>query len=123
MHFIILTLSGQRGFTKGAVVDSFLAFQWPSVVYALEVLAWDVFFALGMLFAAPAFRGGGLNRAIRITMIISGLLALVGLIGVPSGDMMFRNIGIGGYLGASLVLDGLLLTLFLCPRSVSTRAQ
>jgi len=123
VHFMILTLSGRRGFTEGAVVDSFLAFQWPSVVYVLEILAWDVFFALAMLFAAPAFRGGGLYRAIRITMIISGLLALVGLIGVPSGDMMLRNIGIGGYLGAFLVVDGLLLTLFLRPHSLSSRAQ
>ena len=123
VHFTILTLSGQRGFTKGAVVDSFYAFKWPSVVYALEILAWDVFFALAMLFAASAFRGGGLYRAIRITMVISGLLALVGLIGVPSGDMMLRNIGIGGYLGAFLVVDGLLLRLFIRPSSASPRAQ
>ena len=123
VHFMILTLSSQRGFTESAVVDSFLAFKWPSVVYALDILAWDFFFALAMLFAAPAFRGGGLNRAIRFSMIIGGLLALAGLIGVPSGDMMLRNIGIAGYLGAFLVVDGLLLSLFLRPHSAPPRAQ
>lgn len=116
VHFMILTLSGQPGFTNGAVVDSFLAFRWPSVVYALDILSWDVFFALSMLFAAPIFSGAGINRAIRISMIISGVVALAGLIGVALDDMTLRNVGIAGYLGAFLVVDGLLLTLFLRSR-------
>ena len=123
VHFLILALGRRSGLIDPAVTDAFLAFKWPSVVYALDVLGWDFFFALAMLFAAPAFRGGGLNRAIRFSMIISGLLALAGLIGVPSGDMMLRNIGIAGYLGAFLVVDGLLLSLFLRPHSAPPRAQ
>jgi hypothetical protein len=35
----------------------FLSFKWPSVSYALTILAWDVFFALSVLFAAPVFGG------------------------------------------------------------------
>lgn len=113
VHFMILTLSGQRGFTDPAVARTFLAFEWPSVVYALDVLAWDKFFALAMLVAALAFCGGGLNRAIRVGMISSDLLALTGLIGVALSDMTLRNIGIAGYLGAFLIVARLLLALFL----------
>ena len=62
VHFLIVTLSGQPGFTEPAVANAFLAFRWPSVVYALDILGWDIFFALAMLFAAPVFVGGGITR-------------------------------------------------------------
>ncbi|CAN5604180.1 hypothetical protein BH10PSE14_BH10PSE14_07690 [soil metagenome] len=85
----------------------------PALVYALDILAWDIFFALAMLFAAPAFTGTGLRGAIRVAMRISAVLALAGLSGVVAGDMALRNIGIAGYLGVFLVVDALLLVLFL----------
>jgi hypothetical protein len=113
VHFSILTLSGQPGFTGHAPAAALLAFQWPSLVYALDILAWDVFFALAMLFAAFVFAGGGINRAIRIGMAVSGVLAFAGLAGLAMGDMTLRDIGIAGYLGAFLVVDALLLILFL----------
>lgn len=113
VHFSILTLSGQLGFAGDSSAGAQLAFRWPSVVYALDILAWDVFFALAMLFAAAAFKGGGVHRAIRISMIVSGVLAFAGLTGVALGDMAIRDIGIAGYLGAFLVVDALLLKLFL----------
>jgi hypothetical protein len=37
-------------------------------------------------------------------MIVSGILSLVGLIGVPLANMNVRNIGILGYVGVSLVV-------------------
>jgi hypothetical protein len=123
VHFLILTLSGQHGFTAPAVADAFLAFKWPSVVYALDILAWDLFFALSMLFAAPIFNGGGINRAIRTGMITSGVLALAGMVGVGLGDMTIRNIGIAGYLGVFMIVDGLLLLFFLRSATVRLTVQ
>ena len=73
------------------------AFKWPSVVYALDILAWDVFFPLSLLCAIPAFRGSGLESAIRVILIVSVILAFAGLIGVPLANMNYRNIGIVGY--------------------------
>ena len=78
-------------------VPLFLSFKWPSVAYTLDILAWDWFFALSMLFATPVFRGGRLEITVRILMIVSGVLSLAGLIGVPLADMHVRNIGIIGY--------------------------
>ena len=89
-----------------------LSFTWPSVVYALNILAWDVFFALSMLFAAPVFWGSRLAAWIRVLMIASGVLALAGLSGVVVGDMQLRNIGIVGYLGVFLIVATLLGVLF-----------
>lgn len=89
-----------------------LSFRWPSVPYALDILAWDVFFALSVLFAAPAFRGNRLATSIRGTLIASGVLALAGLSGVIVGDMQLRSIGIVGYAGVFPVAALLLAILF-----------
>ena len=65
-----------------------------------------------MFFAAPVFGGSRLAVSIRVLMIVSGVLALVGLSGVAAGDMQLRNIGIVGYVGVFLVVAGLLGVLF-----------
>ena len=97
VHFVILTVSHQIEATGQALVPLLLSFKWPSVVYALDILAWDWFFPLSFLFAAPVFKAGRLEATIRYLMIISGILSLAGLIGVPLGDMQVRNVGIIGY--------------------------
>ena len=97
VHFTILAI----GYLK---MPELLSFQWPSVVYALDILAWDWFFGLAMLFAANVFTDGRLEQSIRVLMITSGVLSLAGLIGVPFDNMQIRNVGIIGYtLVASIV--------------------
>jgi hypothetical protein len=112
VHFVILTMSRQAAFAGQSWLPLFLSFKWPSVAYALDILGWDFFFALSMLFAAPVFGGSRLAASIRVLMIASGVLALAGLSGVVAGDMQLRNIGIVGYLGVFLVVAGLLAVLF-----------
>jgi hypothetical protein len=112
VHFCVLTLSRQPEFAGRPWEPLVFPFVWPSVVYALDILAWDVFFALSMLFAAPVFRGGRLAAWIRALMIASGVLSLAGLSGVMTGNMQLRNIGIIGYLGVFLFVAALLAILF-----------
>jgi len=112
VHFVILTVSRQiesAGFPWGSL---FFSFKWPSVAYTMDILAWDFFFALSMLFAAPVFKIGRLEKTIRILMIVSGVLSLAGLIGVPLANMNVRNIGILGYVGVSLIVFLLLGIVF-----------
>jgi hypothetical protein len=68
----------------------FLSFKWPSVSYALDILA----------------------MSIRVLLVASGALALAGLSGVIVGDMQLRNIGIVGYAGVFPVVALLLAILF-----------
>jgi hypothetical protein len=88
VHFIGLTTLRQTGM-EGIV--------WPSILYAVELLAWDVFLGLSLLFAAPVFQGKGLNRKIRITLIITGVLCITGTLGPVTGDMRLQFISVLGY--------------------------
>ena|SRR2546426_6077771 len=110
VHFVVLTVGRQVEFTSVSWMPLFLSFQWPSVVYALDILAWDWFYGLSMLFAAPVFKGGRLQTAVRIAMVVSGVLSIAGLIFLPFGDIQLRNIGIFGYAGLSPVVFLLLAT-------------
>jgi len=73
------------------------AFAWPSLPYALDILAWDGFFAVAVLLMAPVFRGDGETRTIRLLLIASGVLALLGWLGPITGVMGLRMIGVIGY--------------------------
>ena len=112
VHFVILTVARQAAFAGLAWTPLFLSFEWPSVAYALDILAWDVFFAVSVLFAAPVFRGGRLATSIRMLLVISGVLALGGLSGVVAGDMRLRMIGVVGYAGVFPVAVLLMAVLF-----------
>jgi hypothetical protein len=112
IHFVVFTLSRQPTFASQPWLPLFFSFQWPSVAYALDILGWDVFFPLSMLFAAAVFSGSRLAISIRWSMIVSGILALAGLTGVAFGDMQLRDIGIVGYVGVFLVVAVLLAILF-----------
>lgn len=97
VHFVVLTVSRQLAAEGLAGAPLLFSFRWPSVVYTLDILARDWFFALAMIFGALVFGDGKLERATRIMMLISGAVSLAGLIGVALGDMNIRNIGILGY--------------------------
>ncbi|MES1200869.1 MAG: hypothetical protein ABUS57_05415 [Pseudomonadota bacterium] len=113
VHFVILTMSRQAAITALTWAPLLLSFKWPSVAYALDILAWDVFFALSALFAAYVFEGSRLAAWIRALLVVSGVLALAGLNGIVSGDMQLRNIGVIGYVGVFPIAALLLALLFL----------
>jgi hypothetical protein len=97
VHFSTLTLSRQPSFVGQDWARNVFAFQWPSVAYALDILAWDIFFPLAALFAAPTIQGMGQAGVARRLMYTSSALAFIGLAGVPLSNMQVRNIGIVGY--------------------------
>lgn len=112
VHFVILVLSHRAEAAGWADAPLLLSFHWPSIPYALDILGWDVFFALSVLFAAPVFGGSARARAIRTCLIVSGVLALAGLAGPVLGDMRWRMIGVVGYVGVFPVAAALMGVLF-----------
>jgi hypothetical protein len=99
VHFVGLTALRQSG--TGELV-------WPSPQYALELLAWDVFLGIALLCAAQTFRGIGLERAIRNSSGITGILCLVGALGPVTAEMPLQFIAVVGY-GIGLPVTSFLL--------------
>ena len=97
VHFSVLTLSNHPAVAGHEWANLMFSFRWPSVAYALDILAWDLFFALAALFAGLAIHGAGLARFISALLYASAALAFVGLAGIPLENMNIRNIGIIGY--------------------------
>ncbi len=111
VHFSILTLSRQPAFADERWGSLVFSFQWPSVAYALDILAWDVFFPLAALFAALGLGGQKQTRLVRWLLFASAGLAFAGLAGVPLADMRIRNIGIVGYAALYPIAAGVLARL------------
>ena len=89
VHFIELTAVRQRG--GGGIA-------WPSASYAAELLAWDWFLGLALLFAAPVFAGERSDvLRVRRAFHVAGALCLLGTIGPLVGAMALQRIGIVGY--------------------------
>jgi hypothetical protein len=112
IHFLILVLSTQPAISEQPWFSLIFEFKWPSVVYAADILGWDFFFPLSVLFAAFTFSGSRIENWIRWLLIVSGTVALAGLVGVFIGNMQVRNIGVAGYVGVFLIVTVLLAIVF-----------
>ena len=97
LHFSILVLSRHEAFQGAPWGEVIFPFKWPSVASALDIVAWDVFWPLSMFFAALAMGTARLEKGIKALMLLSAFLSAVGLLGVVTGNMSHRNIGIVGY--------------------------
>jgi hypothetical protein len=101
VHFVILFASRPIAAAGLQHSELLFSFTWPSVAYAMDILSWDFFFSLSLLFAVPLLGHKALEGVIRILLIVSGVLSLAGLVGVPLGNMQIRMIGVVGYAGIS----------------------
>jgi hypothetical protein len=97
VHFVGLTALRQRG-EQGI--------EWPSHLYAVELLSWDFFLGLALVLASPVFARN--NRAIRNALLLTGSLCLMGTLGPLTGNMKLQFIGVAGY-GAALPATSFLL--------------
>jgi hypothetical protein len=97
VHFIVLTVGRQANETTLPGFKMLFSWTWPSMIYALDIAAWDFFLGVALLLAAAVFSGSRLAQWVRRVLTVSGLLCLGGLLGAVLGNMNVRNIGIVGY--------------------------
>lgn len=97
IHFVQLTVARRIESAGDAPLSVIFFSKWPSVLFALDLLGWDLFLGLSLLLAAPVFKGDRLQAAIRVGLILSGALCIGGLLGPALGDLRFQVIGITGY--------------------------
>lgn len=94
VHLVELVVARRLRVEDFPAHERIFGFRWPSILYAVDVVAWDFFFALAVLFAVPAFDGHG---AVQLGLLTTGLLSLAGLVGPAVGNIAWRSIGIFGY--------------------------
>ena len=123
VHFLVLTVGPQIASAGAPWAPYVFSFTWPSVLYALDILAWDWFFALSLFFASFVFTDGTLERAVRVLLLVSAGLSLAGLLGVPLADMHVRNIGIVGYAVVSPIAFLLIALVFGRDRTTPNAAE
>lgn len=112
VHFARLTLGRQTDPDALPLLSHQLSTgDWPTLAMSLDLLAWDFFLGLALLFAARVFRGET-ARGIRICMTVAGMLCLAGTIGPVSGHMHIQYLGIAGYAFVLPVACALLAVFF-----------
>ena len=96
VHFVELTVARHLDPATFPGYARIFDFKWPSTFYAIDIVAWDIFFGLALLIAAQAFKG---ERAVLVRrgLIVSGAMCLLGLIGPFADATGWRTIGILGY--------------------------
>ena len=97
VHFVLLTVARHIDPATFPGYARIFGWQWPSTFYAIDIVAWDVFFGLALLFAVPAFARRGDALLVRRGFIVSGSLSLIGLVGPLANVLALRTIGIVGY--------------------------
>lgn len=99
VHFVSLTVGRQiQPKVVSPLLSGQLSFeQWPTLALALDLLAWDFFLGLSLLFAAPVFKGDGPPNRVRVSLIGAGILCLAGVLGPAFGQMHIQYLGIAGY--------------------------
>jgi hypothetical protein len=64
-----------------------------SVLFAVEMLGWGLFYGLAVLFAAFAFEGGQLEAWIRGLLAASGILSLLHAVGIAAAQPVLNKLG------------------------------
>lgn len=112
-RYVAMTVVRQSldmGITEG--LEWFMPYGWPSIMAAIEVLAWGFFLGLALLFLAPAFRTGRLERAIFWTLILSGALSLVAVLGQILNSIPLNLLGVVAWGPGLILLFALLASWF-----------
>lgn len=113
VNFAIFSIARQPTPIASIWIASFVPSSWPPLPQALDFFAWDWFFALSMLFAAPVFQGKSrLENAVRVSMVLTATLCLLGLVWLPVSPAQANTIGIIGWGVVGPIVCLLLANLF-----------
>ena len=123
VNFALLTAARQPTGATSTWAASFIPSGWPPVPQALDFFAWDWFFGLSMLLAAPVFGVGRLAKAVRALMLLTAALCFLGLAWLPVSPPQATIIGILGWGVAGPIVSLLLANLFTRLRPGSGQPQ
>jgi hypothetical protein len=96
VHGLELTLGRHASGPPTPGVLPLFGFDWPAVLYGVDIVAWDLMLGLSLLAASAVFTGQE-HRLVRRGLALSGTLCLAGLVGPATDVMAWRALGIAGY--------------------------
>jgi len=96
----------------------FLPYGSPSIMLALEILAWGFFFGLACLSLAPVFMSGKLEHTIFWTLIAIGSLSLLAALGQILNSAALNMLGFVAWRPGLIVLFTLLAFWFKKPKHI-----
>lgn len=97
VHFVNLTLLKQIDPSERIELARVVGWEWPSMLYAIELAAWHLFFGMSMLFASLVFNGKGVEKTVKIGLLFTGSLCIIGLAGPLIGNLNWRMMGAFAY--------------------------
>ena len=98
VHFVSLTVRRQVPYDALPSISSQLSVNdWPTIAMAVDLLAWDFFLGLALLFAALVLSGDSRARGARLGFSVAGLLCLAATMGPATGRLGIQYLGIVGY--------------------------
>ena len=108
VHFVQLT-AVRALWRAGEIADYRLV--WPSALFAVEYLAWDVLVGATLLLVSAALVGAALGRWGHGALRLGGVLCLLGALGPVTGHMALQIVGLVGY-GVILPIAAVALAVF-----------
>ncbi len=112
INFLLLMVSSQPNLFSESWRALFLPCKWPAPAFVLDNFVWDWFFGISMMLAAPIFGGNTIKTALRLVMIVSGILCLAGLVWLAISPDQAILIGILGWGAAGPMVFLLLANMF-----------
>jgi len=79
VQFTAVRLGMLHGHTDG--LEQFIQLNPDSVIVAINMLGWTVFFGLSSLFMVPIFSSGKLGKVIKFSFLVNGIICILGAIG------------------------------------------
>jgi hypothetical protein len=101
IHYFIQISSVRLSIVKGQIagLEQFIQSNPISGIAGINMVGWTLFFSLASLFIAPIFTGNRLNKVIKNTLIINGIICILGGIGFVLDNIIIifltMNLGMG----------------------------
>lgn len=98
VHFVQLFVVRQTTSAEVRELFSFYSSDGRMLpMFAMDMLAWDFFLGFALLFTAQVFGGDKLQNIIRVALLVSGVLCLIGVAFPVTGNAKLQLPAIVGY--------------------------
>lgn len=114
LHYFVQLSAVRINLSKGHLdgIEQFIQSRPDSVITAINMLGWTLFFGLSSIFMAPVFAGARLEKCIRVLFFLNGAICLLAGIGFVIDNILLVFLTINLGMGGAVTAITILLTIF-----------